>query len=146
MHNIHQTYSLSLFSAHSKNCFYIFFKPCLAHFNHCIFGAVSSFPWSPGAKPQKILVILHSEQFKKLLSWLCDNEWWRKLLRNQHFWEFGGLCLGSQTSIAASKYLWIRHWKVQIIFENFYKISCMWFPFQTQQSVLERCFNKRCLV
>ena len=30
--------------------------------------------------------------------------------RNQHFWAFGGLSLGSQTSIPASKQLWIWHW------------------------------------
>ena len=30
--------------------------------------------------------------------------------RNQHFWAFEGLSLGSQTSIPASKKLWIWHW------------------------------------
>ena len=29
--------------------------------------------------------------------------------RNQRFWEFGGLSLGSQTIIPASTLLWIRH-------------------------------------
>ena len=29
---------------------------------------------------------------------------------NQHFWAFGGLSWGSQTSLQASKWLWIWHW------------------------------------
>ena len=43
--------------------------------------------------------------------------------RNQHFWEFGGLSLVSQTGIPASKYLWIRHllWRygIMVTSENY---------------------------
>ena len=43
-----------------------------------------------------------------------------------HCWEFGGMKLGSQTSIPASKQLWIQHWtlsSVSFTFLSYWKTS-----------------------
>ena len=42
-------------------------------------GAVYLPQRGSGVKPRKILAILHFELLKTSLSWLCDNERWRKL-------------------------------------------------------------------
>ena len=59
-------------------------------------SAVSPPQWGPGTKPQKILAILYSEQAQNIA---LVTRWQRMVMkaytRNQHFWEFGGLSLGS---------------------------------------------------
>ena len=59
-------------------------------------SAVSPPQWGPGTKPQKIFGYLHSEQAQNIaLMALWQWTVMKAYTRNQHFWEFGGLSLGS---------------------------------------------------